>query len=115
MSTHSIRAEIEAKFRFPGLADGEFEVAYPTLEIEYDYAPGRPAYTPRGEYAPIDPPDPAEVAFRSATLIDGDGLTPDQKQIDEWAIDYLDSDHGYNRACQEAAADSGPDRTHADR
>jgi hypothetical protein len=33
----------------------------------------------------------------SATLIDGDGISPSQKMVREWAEDYLDSDAGSNR------------------
>jgi hypothetical protein len=40
-----------------------YETTY-CLDVRFtvDFIPGRPAYTPRGEYAPIDPPDPAEIA-----------------------------------------------------
>jgi len=31
------------------------------VRFHYDFTPGKPAYTPRGEYAPIDPPEPPEV------------------------------------------------------
>lgn len=74
-------------------------VACPIISITFDYAPGRPAFTPRGEYAPIDPPEPAEVSFVSAELIDGDGLSPTPAQVQEWAVDYLDTDDGYRDAC----------------
>lgn len=33
--------------------------------VTYEWTPGRPAHTPRGEYAPIDPPEPPEVSFMS--------------------------------------------------
>jgi hypothetical protein len=36
----------------------EQEVA---CRITYTFQPGRPAYTPRGEWAPIDPPEPDAV------------------------------------------------------
>jgi hypothetical protein len=113
MSTHTIRAEVEVKFRPTGCED--MESAFPTLDIEFDYSPGRPAFIPRGEYAPIDPPEPAEVSFRSAKLIDGDGLDPSfaapnpQSVIDGWASDYLDSDDGYRAACDYAEEDRLPD------
>jgi hypothetical protein len=113
MSTHTMRSQVPVKFRPTGCED--FEVAYPTIDIEFDYIPGCPAYTPRGEYAPIDPPEPAEVSFRSATLIDGDGLDPSfaapdpQSVIDGWASDYLDSDEGYRGACDEAEEARQPD------
>ena len=113
MSTHTMRAEVEVKFRPTGMED--FEYAAVTLDIEFDYSPGRPAFTPRGEFAPIDPPEPAEVSFRSAKLIDGDGLDPSfaapdpQSIIDDWARDYLDTDNGYDAAREAAYEDSQPD------
>lgn len=100
MTTHTLTADIEVKFVPAGLVD--WEVEYPVLEIEYSFIRRRPAYTPRGEYAPIDPPDPAEVDFRSAKIIDAKGLLPTHEQVDDWARDYLDSDEGYNHACNVA-------------
>ena len=85
-----------------GLAPGEHEVAYPKVAITYDYTPGRPAYTPRGEYGPIDPPDPPEINLIEAKLIDGDGLGPSLQQVRDWAIDYLDTDEGFEAACNHA-------------
>lgn len=32
------------------------------VRLAVDFIPGRPAHTPRGEYAPIDPPDPPEAS-----------------------------------------------------
>ncbi len=104
---YTITAEVEVKF-FP-IGMNEHETAYPKLEIEFDYTPGRPAYTPRGEYAPIDPPEPAEVSFRSAKLIDGDGLDPTIAQVQEWGSDYLDTDEGYQVACAASEELNGPD------
>lgn len=98
--TLKLEAEIEVKFTPAGLHDTEVE--YPIVEIEYGYIRAHPAYTPPGEYAPIDPPTPAEVDFRSAKLIDGKGLLPTQEQIDDWARDYLDSDAGYMHAVNHA-------------
>jgi hypothetical protein len=100
MQRYTLTADVEVKFVPAGLV--EQEVEYPTLDIEFSYLPGRPAFTPRGEYAPIDPPDPAEVEFLRATLADGKGLLPTQDQINDWARDYLDSDEGYRRACDVA-------------
>lgn len=100
MNTFTLTADVEVKFVPDGLV--ETEVEYPVLEIEFSYIRGCPAHTPRGEYAPIDPPEPAEVDFRSAKLIDGQGLLPTQEQINDWARDYLDSDAGYRHACNEA-------------
>ncbi len=37
------------------------------VTVEYTFSSGRPAFTPRGEYAPIDPPEGAEVEIVGAT------------------------------------------------
>ena len=100
-SVHTIDAELTIKFRLSGMPDDERETASPAVRITYRFTKGRPAYTPRGEYAPIDPPEPAEVDLISATLIDGDGLDPTPTQVDEWAQDYLD-DAGYDYAIRNA-------------
>lgn len=97
---HTLTAEVEVKFVPAGLHDTEVE--YPVIEIDYGYIRARPAFTPRGEYAPIDPPEPAEVDLLAARLIDGRGLLPTQEQIDDWARDYLDSDAGYMHAVKHA-------------
>lgn len=39
------------------------------VTVEYTFSPGRPAFTPRGEYAPIDPPEGAEVEIVGATTL----------------------------------------------
>ena len=98
---NTIDAQVVVKFRFPGLAAGEHEVAYPMLRIIYDYIPGRPAYTPRGEYGPIDPPDPPEISFISAELIDGDGLNPEPREVQEWASEWIEGD-GFQAVCDAA-------------
>lgn len=103
-STHTMTADVEVEFTFPGLEPGEHEVEYPSVEITFSYWPGRPAFTPRGEYAPIDPPEPPEVEFVSAKIVDAKGLTATQDRVDEWARDYLDSDAGYRDACRFAEA-----------
>jgi hypothetical protein len=104
MTIHTLTAEIEIKHQPPGmgLPDDEYEVSYPEVEITYRYTRGRPAYTPRGEYGPIDPADPAEVELVGAKLINGDGLLPEYEQVREWAENYLDSDKGYQFAIRNA-------------
>ena len=109
MSEHTIDAELENRFHVPGMPDDEREVAHPRVAITYNYAPGRPAYTPRGEYAPIDPPEPEEVDFVSAKLIDGDGLCPMGDQLNDWAKDWLYDDAGYRLACNHADRGRHPD------
>lgn len=104
MSTHTIEAEIEFKFRPAGWLDDGYEVAHPKVEITYKYAPARPAFTPRGEYAPIDPPEGAEVDLVSAKLIDGDGLGFEPAQLNEIASEWLCED-GYEYAVNVAETD----------
>lgn len=108
MKTVTMTADVKVKFVPAGLV--EQEVEYPVLEIEFSYTPGRPAYTPRGEYAPIDPPEAPEVDFVSAKLIDGQGLLPTQEQVNDWAREYLDSDEGFWSACEAAKHDEYEDR-----
>jgi len=38
------------------------------LTVEFEYTPGLPALTPRGEYAPIDPPEPPEANITEMVL-----------------------------------------------
>jgi hypothetical protein len=105
MSTHKIEATLPVYFQIPGMPDDERESAHPTVEITYNYAPARRAFTPPGEYAPIDPPEPAAVDFVSAQLIDGDGLHPTTEQIQDWASEWLYEEIGYLRAVDAAEDD----------
>lgn len=109
MSEHTIEAEIAVKFSFPGLAGGEHETAYPTFAITYRYSPGSHAYTPRGEYAPIDPPESAEIEFVKAHLTNSDGIEPTAEQVNDWAEEWLASDEGYSFACRYAEERRRPD------
>ncbi len=104
MSQHTIEAEVEVKFRIPDMPADERDVAYPTMAITYNYKAGRRAFTPRGEYAPIDPPEPPEVELVGVKLLNGDGLEPEYERLLEWAENWLD-DAGFNRACEFAEDD----------
>ncbi len=104
MSKHTVVAEIEAQFTFPGLADGEFEVAYPKIEITYSHTKGCPAVMYQRNGDPGWPAEPDEIELLSAKLIDGDGLTPAQDRVDDWARDWLEN-QGYDQACEAAHAD----------
>jgi hypothetical protein len=103
--THIIRAEVEVRFRVPGLED--LENATLKMDIEFSYTPGYPAtgpsYSSGGE-----PGAGAEVEFIRAELIDGDGIDPPRAQLDDWAEDWLLGD-GYDAACALAEDESGPD------
>ncbi len=90
------------------IASVEIEAA---VEIEFAYSPGSPAYTPRGEYAPIDPPEPAEVDIRKVLLTFGDGEgIPAGTPAPDWMVKRLrDSDDLYRELCRYAEDHSGPD------
>lgn len=105
--TFTIHAEIEARFTFPGLADGEHEVAYPTIEIQYSFVRGYPASGPT-YWSGGEPADPDEVDLISAQLIDDDGVTPTEDQIHDWAREWLHGD-GYAEACAHAKCGPDPD------
>lgn len=104
---HTYDAEIPFKFRPTGSED--FEIAYPEVRITYRYSPGRPAYTPRGEYAPVDPPEEPEVDVVKVELLDADEL--DERMLTEIvggssaifdAVCNWVDEHGYEVLCREA-------------
>ena len=97
-STHTMETEIEVVS-----ADG-YDAWYPIVEITFNYLPGSPAYTPRGEYGPIDPPEPAEVEYVQSRVLDAMTLAPDT--IDIALQKYLDSDAFYSTACELAELDN---------
>lgn len=105
--TYTITAERMVSFTFPGLAEGERESTEIKLEIEYTYSPGLPergpSYSSGGE-----PAEPAEVSLVLAKLLDGNGLAPDDAQVQEWADEWLQGD-GFDAACQHAEEASQPD------
>jgi len=99
MTKHVIDAEIEVKFHLVGAPDDEREVAYPIVRIEYSFLPGSP---PRIHYDENDHPGWSdEIELISAKLLDGDGLAPEPRQVEEWAQDWLD-DTGYELARRNA-------------
>ena len=105
MTTHTIEAQPTIRFRVPGLVD--LESADPLIEIEFTYLPGYPAMGP--SYASGGEPGAGpELELVSAKLLDGDGLDPGQKQVEEWAADWL-NDKGYDIACRHAEREQGPD------
>ena len=93
MATHTLTTKVEVSFIPVSLS--EIETAYPTIEIEYKHTEGAPQTL-------WEPADPDEIEFVSASLIDGDGLVPTKSQIDEWAMEWLATDHGYEKACENA-------------
>jgi hypothetical protein len=106
-STHTITAEIEVRFTFPGLAEGEHETAYPIIEIEYSFVCGSPATRPSFS-SPGEPADPDEVDLISARLIKGDCIDPTVELVQDWARNWLHGD-GYHEACAHAMRGPDPD------
>lgn len=71
------------------------------VTIGYTFSPGRPAYTPRGEYAPIDPPEGPEVEIVSVTMLADQTtglrqpveLTPaETEKATDWVIENHEDD-----------------------
>ena len=79
--------------------------------VDYDYHPGAPAYTPRGEYAPIDPPEPASAEIVAARwrLCSA----PDDEKMSDcpgWLIDMMSNDDSLNVALiEDAEGNQEPD------
>ena len=80
------------------------ECINPLIEIKFTYLPGYPvSYDPaRGGPGGWDPGEGPELELLSAALKDGDGTTPDAKQVRGWAEDWL-YDTGYHIACRTRA------------
>lgn len=98
---HIATFQIEQRFKI-GPEPDDYEVAYPDIEITFRLYPGGPSPTPRGEYGPIDPPDPHEIEFVSAKLINDDGLSLTPAIVTEMAREHLETDDGYSYACEVA-------------
>jgi hypothetical protein len=94
------------------MPDDEREVANTEVEITYTFLPGcgptGPTYSSGGE-----PGYPAETDLISAKLINGDGLSPTQEQVNEWASGWLD-DKGYATSCHNAGQDNDSARADAE-
>ena len=56
------------------------------MVVSFNYIPGRPAHTPRGEYAPIDPPDPPEIDIRRIEIM---GKTGDWRSATALEFDFV--------------------------
>jgi hypothetical protein len=108
MSTHHITAEIEYRFRIPGMPDDEHETAYPEIEITFEYRKGTPAVMYQRNGDPGWPAEPAEVEIISTKLIKSDGVALSPDQIEQMAEDWLNGS-GYDRAIEQVELDT-PDR-----
>lgn len=96
----TMRVEIERQFIPAGLT--EYEVAYPQFDIVIDYKKGLPASTCQISGAPIYPADPPEIDLVEVKLANGDGLKPDNDQMWDWVQNWLDTDAGFQFACEKA-------------
>lgn len=81
--------------------------------ITYLFTPGRPAvmYLRNGD--PGYPADPAEVELVSAKLVYHPINDAMQKMLDEWAVEFLADDEGYQDACFVAEANIWSERERA--
>ena len=93
-TTHGHVAEIELGVSANGI-DGEID-----LLVKYDFTPGSRAYTPRGEYAPIDPPEPPEINVTDLCVRDwlhGGKVwrTADKHEWDQYVDQIIDRHFDY--------------------
>lgn len=95
MTTHTIDVDFEELVPEPGVPESHQQVVYPEVRITYTYLPGAPAYTPRGEYAPIDPPEPPEIEVTSVELLDAKGLAPDAARVRAWGDAWMQDDRNF--------------------
>ncbi len=86
MPSYKLSQELEHRFRFPGLAEGEHETTYTEVEITYGYL------STTNDYFVED------VKVLHAGDVD---LTPEQ--LTELAEEYLSSEDGQKRARELAA------------
>ncbi len=65
------------------------------LHVTAMFTKGRPAFTPRGEYGPIDPPEADEYDIRSVEVKDGEAFF----EAPDWLLKAVvrDSDGGLVR------------------
>jgi len=70
------------------LTFGGYETSLSPLVVEYTHHRARPGYTPRGEYAPIDPPEPEHVEI-GLVYVEKDGA---RNPLPEWMIEGMTED-----------------------
>lgn len=114
MNEYTLTTELEVEFCPPGAPDEERDVAYPMVEISYRYLPGCGPFTPPGEYAPIDPPDPPEVDFIGAKMIERNGAPIEVGDLQTVARNWFYSDAGVREAinCAEESRRPDPDEAY---
>lgn len=78
--------------------------------VDYDFSPAVPAYTPRGEYAPIDPPESADAEVVAAQWRDCSAGDDVKTPCPGWLISLLSDDDAFRDALIRDAENShGPD------
>jgi hypothetical protein len=79
--------------------------------VDYEFSPGMAAYTPPGEYAPIDPPEPADAEVVAARWRDCDADEHIKYQdCPGWLISMLSDDDDLRRSLiDDAESNQGPD------
>ena len=105
MSQHTYRTTYSTE-DFDGTVTSELEV-----RVIYNFFPAQRAYTPPGEYAPMDPPEPASVELVNIQIersVDGkmiwcDADAAEYEQLSTWIETTL-----YGTLLDDAAND-GPD------
>lgn len=98
-TTHGHVMEIELPVSANDM-DAEIDVL-----VKYDYTPGLPAYTPRGEYAPIDPPEPPEISITDLCVRDWVEGLPVWRTAEKWELDQYGEmvmDQRFEDLCAEA-------------
>lgn len=75
------------------------------------YSPGSPAYTPRGEYAPTEPPEPPEIEFSGIEVREtgGDWRKPTPREYAVCGELWESRDDVYMGAIEAAEEARGPD------
>lgn len=80
---HKITTELQ--YRFPINHEGEYESAYPEVEVAFSMLPGSPQ-------THDDPGCGPELEFISARIIKSDGVDPDADDLAELAEEWLDGE-----------------------
>ena len=89
-------------------ADGTV-ISETEVRFTFDFLPGYPAHTPRGEYGPIDPPEPPSIEITKIEIEDFDKggnqswreATPEESERYQAWVDG--DDRLYSRMCDQAA------------
>ena len=88
------------------------------VAITFTYRPGTPFRMYKRNGDPADPPDPPEVEFVEAQPLDGKGkpfsyggafADLEFAHLQDIARDWLETDEGFNQACDCAEQEQGPD------